>query len=146
MPLVYGKTPEDWRTDFFCEHLMDRDNIPKWEGVRTERFVYARYFEQSPVYEFLHDLQIDPEQLENFADDPSYQDTLIRLRQRTEAFKTQYEDARQAHRYAPETHPHVDDSHDTLRLIRRCPKAPPVGAIVEDAYRLPAHSERAAVN
>ena len=97
MPLVYGKTPEEWRTDFFCEHLMDRDGLPKWEGVRTERFVYARYFGQSPVYEFLHDLQVDPDQLENFADDPSYQDTLIRLRQRTEAFKTQYEAARQAH-------------------------------------------------
>ncbi|TVP81085.1 MAG: DUF4976 domain-containing protein, partial [Puniceicoccaceae bacterium] len=98
LPLVRGEAPQNWRTDFFAEHLMDRDNVPKWEGVRTERFVYARYFGQSPVYEFLHDLHVDPDQLENFADDPNYQDTLSRLRQRTDAFKAEYESAREAHR------------------------------------------------
>ena len=36
-------TVADWRTDFFCEHLMLHEDIPRWEGVRGERYAYARY-------------------------------------------------------------------------------------------------------
>ena len=49
-------TVSPWREEFFCEHLMHHGRIPKWEGVRAQRYVYARYFEQQPVFEFLHDL------------------------------------------------------------------------------------------
>lgn len=67
-PLLSGDPPADWRTDFFCEHLMQiGDKIPKWEGVRSGRYMYARYFEQDPAYEFLHDLQDDPDQTVNLA-------------------------------------------------------------------------------
>ena len=48
-PLMQGKSTPGWRSDFFCEHLMDYADIPKWEGVRGERYVYARYFEQEPA-------------------------------------------------------------------------------------------------
>ena len=34
-----------------------------------------------PPYEFLHDLQRDPDQLKNFAEDPEYAEILLRLRQ-----------------------------------------------------------------
>ncbi len=47
-PLLVGEAPADWRTDFFVEHLFDHPEIPKHEGVRGERFKYARYFEQVP--------------------------------------------------------------------------------------------------
>ncbi|MFC1726300.1 sulfatase, partial [candidate division KSB1 bacterium] len=63
--LLQGKSIPGWRQDFFCEHLMDNPDIPKWEGVRGNRYVYARYFEQEPAYEFLHDLKTDPDQLAN---------------------------------------------------------------------------------
>ncbi len=72
----------DWRRDFLCEHLMDHPKIPKWEGVRGERFVYARYFEQQPAYEFLHDLEADPDQLVNLAGDPAHGETLARMQAR----------------------------------------------------------------
>jgi len=84
VPLVYGSPADDWRTDFFCEHLMDNAKIPKYEGVRGERYVYARYFEQSENGEFLHDLQQDPDQLKNFADDPAYGDVLQKMRRRSD--------------------------------------------------------------
>src|SRR5690606_26501133 len=71
-PLMRGKKIKDWRTDFFCEHLMNHPDLPKWEGVRDQRWVYARYFEQKPVFEFLHDLKTDPDQLKNLAGDPKY--------------------------------------------------------------------------
>jgi arylsulfatase A-like enzyme len=91
LPLLQkGETAADWRTDFFCEHLMEHRDIPKWEGVRGERYVYACYFEQSPAYEFLHDLQSDPDQLRNLASDPECEDVLDRMRARCDALKRRY--------------------------------------------------------
>jgi arylsulfatase A-like enzyme len=77
----------DWRTDFFCEHLMQHRDIPKWEGIRGERYVYARYFEQTPVFEFLHDLKTDPDQLVNLASQPECQDIIVRMRKRCDELK-----------------------------------------------------------
>lgn len=82
MPLVRGEKPADWRTDFFCEHLMDHPRIPKYEGVRGSRYVYARYFEHPDDGEFLHDLEVDPKELENFVADPRYADVLKKMRAR----------------------------------------------------------------
>lgn len=77
---VDGKNPNDWRTEFFCEHLMHvPGKIPKWEGIHTDGFIYARYFEQVPQYEYLHDLTKDPDQLTNFATDPAYAEKLKEL-------------------------------------------------------------------
>ena len=81
-PLVYGRQPQSWRTDFFCEHLFDRHDIPKYEGVRGERYVYARYFENLPEGEFLHDLQTDPLELKNLVGDPKYAVKVRELAQR----------------------------------------------------------------
>jgi arylsulfatase A-like enzyme len=90
VPLVRGEQPRDWRTDFFCEHLMDHKDIPRWEGVRDQRWVYARYFEQKPVFEFLHDLKTDPDQLKNFAGDPQYGQQLEIMRKRCNELRDQY--------------------------------------------------------
>ncbi len=88
MPLARGAKPKDWRTDFFCEHLMHYpQGIPKWEGVRDQRWVYARYFEQKPVYEFLHDLKTDPKQLRNLAKDPKHADQLKKMRKRSQELR-----------------------------------------------------------
>jgi len=91
VPLVEGKEPKDWRTDFFCEHLFEvGTRIPKYEGVRDKRYVYARYFEQEPVYEFLHDLKTDPDQLKNFAKDPEYAEVLKKMRARCDELRDSY--------------------------------------------------------
>ncbi len=88
--LLQGKSMPGWRNDFFCEHLMNNKDIPKWEGVRGERYVYARYFEQKPVYEFLHDLKADQDQLVNLASDPEYKDILAKMSKRCDEFKDEY--------------------------------------------------------
>jgi arylsulfatase A-like enzyme len=95
VPLVESKTPPTWRSDFFCEHLMDHPDIPKWEGVRARRYMYARYFEQEPPYEYLHDLEIDPDQLNNFVDDPKYGKILARMRRRCDNLRDEYVKARE---------------------------------------------------
>jgi arylsulfatase A-like enzyme len=78
-PLVRGTAPADWRTHFFGEHL-DLSPTLTWEGVRGERYVYARYFDQKPAFEFLHDLQQDPDELKNLARDPAHARVLQEMR------------------------------------------------------------------
>ncbi len=78
-PLVENQPIADWRTHFFCEHL-DLAPTLTWEGIRGQRHVYARYFDQRPVFEFLHDLQADPDELRNLATDPAHADTLKAMR------------------------------------------------------------------
>jgi arylsulfatase A-like enzyme len=89
-PFLSGKQPQEWRTDFFCEHLFDHAKIPKWEGVRGQRYVYARYFEHLPAGEFLHDLKTDPRQIKNLVHDPGYAETLARMRRRSDTLRDQY--------------------------------------------------------
>jgi arylsulfatase A-like enzyme len=90
VPFLDGKRRRDWRSDFFCEHRMEHASIPKWEGIRDERYVYARYDGQVPAYEFLHDLKRDPDQLTNLATNPKYAKQLARFRARNEELRTRY--------------------------------------------------------
>lgn len=85
-PLVRGKKPS-WRHDFFCEHLLVDPTIPQWEGVRDERYVYARYFGQKPVYEYLHDLWKDPQEVHNLVSDKNYSGVLGRMKRRLKELK-----------------------------------------------------------
>ncbi len=89
-PIMDGRKPKDWRRDTFCEHLMENDTIPKWEGVRNKRYVYARYFQQKPQYEYLHDMKQDPDQLRNFVNDPEYRKVLKRIRKRCNTLRDEY--------------------------------------------------------
>ena len=82
-PIVDGDAPKDWPRETFHEHFAVRNRIPAWEGVRTERYKYARYFDHD--YEFLHDLRDDPDELLNLAGVPSHAETLQALRERTAA-------------------------------------------------------------
>ncbi len=89
VPWLQGSEVADWREDFFCEHLMEAGtNIPKWEGVRGRRYVYARYFQND--YEFLHDLETDPDQLENLAADPKHATSLQKMRNRCDQLRDSY--------------------------------------------------------
>jgi arylsulfatase A-like enzyme len=85
-PLVRGNKPF-WRHDFFCEHLLVDPTIPQWEGVRDERYVYARYFGQKPAYEYLHDLRKDPKEILNLSTDKNYAGVLVRMKRRLKELK-----------------------------------------------------------
>lgn len=88
--ILNGTPPADWRSDFFVEHLFDHPQIPKHEGVRGERYKYARYFEQTPVYEELYDLWEDPMETVNLATNTAYTALLTELRARTDTLQTAY--------------------------------------------------------
>ena len=83
--LLAGDAPQAWRTETFHEHHQHRDIIPKWSGIRGDRYVYACYDLQNPPYEFFHDLKRDPDQLVNFATDPEYASLLKQFREKNEA-------------------------------------------------------------
>jgi len=80
-PLVEAEKPADWRAESFHEHFAVRNRIPAWEGIRTEQYKYARYFDHD--FEFLHDLKNDPDELKNLATDPAHIETLKAMRERT---------------------------------------------------------------
>ncbi|MEX0755168.1 MAG: sulfatase [Actinomycetota bacterium] len=76
LPLLRGEAPA-WRERFVVEHLGPeiglRPRVPTYCGVHGERWVYVRYVTGE---EELYDLQLDPFQLENLADDPAYVEQL----------------------------------------------------------------------
>ncbi len=83
-PLLTGRA-STWRTDFFYEHHFGyKGQIPRCEGLRTDRWKYVTYFEVPGPAEQLYDLQADPREEKNLASDPSAAETLasIRLRYR----------------------------------------------------------------
>jgi arylsulfatase A-like enzyme len=89
-PLLAGKTPPDWRKDFFYEHLFVHPRIPKSEGVRTERWTYVRWFDQKPVVEELYDHQKDFDQVNNLVKSPEHAELLEALRRRTTELRDLY--------------------------------------------------------
>lgn len=109
-PLLHGETPK-WRTEFFTEQLMDIQNYPRSESIRTQHWKYIRYFARTedpqqagrkfrstlddytacltstlngeqPVYEELFCLKDDPGETTNLAGDGAHADRLRALRER----------------------------------------------------------------
>lgn len=81
-PVVKGAKPADWRTETFHEHFAVRNRIPAFEGIRDGNLKYVRYFDHDN-YEFLHDLESDPDELVNLVGNPKYAEQLQALRDRT---------------------------------------------------------------
>ncbi len=76
LPLLRGEKPS-WREEFYYEHLFEHPKIPKTQGVRTTRYKYFRYL-VDPPYEELYDLQKDPHEATNLAQDPAYREVVGR--------------------------------------------------------------------
>jgi arylsulfatase A-like enzyme len=88
LPLIYDEI-ETWRESFLIEHRMEHDKIPKYVGIHEKRYVYAKYYEQSPPYEYLHDLENDPDQLKNLINDPNYIEVLQNMRSKSESLENE---------------------------------------------------------
>jgi len=88
LAILDNKNSPSWRNSFFCEHRIEHEKIPKFVGVRGQRYVYANYYDQDPPYEYLHDLQNDPDQLKNLVNNPGYQDILNKMRVKCDSLET----------------------------------------------------------
>ncbi|WP_404305500.1 sulfatase family protein [Neorhodopirellula lusitana] len=89
VPLVQGETVDDWREDFFCEHLFRLYN--NWHGVRGKRYKYAVYYDDG--YECLFDLERDPTELVNLADNPEYASVRAEMAKRLDNYLDDYPQA-----------------------------------------------------
>lgn len=86
-PLINNTIEDEWRNNFMIEHQMNHSEIPKYVGLRNKQYVYAIYYEQNPPYEYLHDLEKDPDQLKNLIDNTDYKGVLDDLRSQTSHLK-----------------------------------------------------------
>lgn len=87
LPILNNEEVETWRDSFLIEHRMEHDKLPKYVGIHEQRYVYVNYYEQNPPYEYLHDLQKDPLQLENFKNNPKYVKVLQNMRGKCESLE-----------------------------------------------------------
>jgi arylsulfatase A-like enzyme len=87
LPLLKGKTPGDWRHEFYYEHHAVPDRIPPCEAVRTERWKYIRWTTLTPPVEELYDLRADSGEERNLIAAPEHIATLSDLRQRWEQYR-----------------------------------------------------------
>jgi arylsulfatase A-like enzyme len=67
---------------------MNIGSIPKWYGVRGQRYTYANYYEENT--ELLYDLKNDQTQLTDLAGDPKYKDILEKMRNRSQEYVKMY--------------------------------------------------------
>ena len=81
--IIEKGSQRNWREDTFHEHFAVRRRIPAFEGIRNDRYKYVRYIDEGNR-EFLHDLEKDPDELVNLADDPEYATVLRTMRSRTD--------------------------------------------------------------
>lgn len=90
-PILKGQQPDDWRNEFFFEHMYQpkRVSIPPTAGLRTESWKYVNFYKND--YQQLYDLRKDPEEEHNLAYKPAYQAKLQALKARTAQYIRQYE-------------------------------------------------------
>ncbi len=101
IPVIEDGPDASWRNDFFVEHLMDHKQIVKHEGVRGDRYKYARYFELDPVYEELYDFVNDPLEQENLVGNAAFDEVLDQMRKRTDEMRDAYGGPYQPHTEPP---------------------------------------------
>lgn len=88
--LTPGRAPEAWREDFYYEHEISLFGLPNWIGVRGERYKFAEYRDADGTYPFLHDLQEDPDELVNLAEDSDYDTMVDTMRAQAVAYNDRY--------------------------------------------------------
>lgn len=71
------------RDEFFCEHRMRNPRIPRWEGLRTRDWKYARYLDVEGTPEHLYDLRADPLEQHDLAGEPEHRERLLAMRAET---------------------------------------------------------------
>jgi arylsulfatase A-like enzyme len=81
------------REDFYCEHRMRHPRIPRWEGLRSGEWKYARYLDVPGAPEHLYQLSEDPLEQRDLSGDPEFRARLESMRRETARRSAAYRDA-----------------------------------------------------
>ncbi|WKN41179.1 family 78 glycoside hydrolase catalytic domain [Tunicatimonas pelagia] len=92
LPIVSGETTGLARDTALIEHLWEFEYIPPSEGVRTKQWKYFRYVNDKSSEELYH-LTDDPQETNNLAKDPNYQDVLADLSSATDRLIREHSDS-----------------------------------------------------
>lgn len=92
VPLLKGETPKDWRTSMYYRyyHYPQHHKVQPHYGVRTERYKLI-FFNKIDQWE-LFDLEKDPHELKNVYADPTYAETLKKLKEELFRLKKELKD------------------------------------------------------
>jgi arylsulfatase A-like enzyme len=74
MPLLQGKTPDDWRKSFYYHYYEHpgTHNVARQYGVVTDRYKLVHFYEPEFNYWEMFDLQKDPHELESVYNESQY--------------------------------------------------------------------------
>ncbi|TWT84743.1 Choline-sulfatase [Planctomycetes bacterium CA13] len=91
VPLFEGETPKDWRDSIYYHYYMDGAyNLPRFEGVRTERYKLINYYFPEQDWE-LFDLEKDPHELRSVHANPDYAKIRDAMKRNLERLRKQYD-------------------------------------------------------
>ncbi|MGD8777365.1 MAG: sulfatase [Ignavibacteria bacterium] len=71
---------DEWRKEFFYEHTVEIPTIPKSEGIVSPPYKYMVFTESEPKYEWLFNIEDDPDERNNLALDTKYDSILNKYR------------------------------------------------------------------
>lgn len=87
VPLMQTPAAPPLRSAFFYEHLFDHPRIPQSEGVVSLDKKYLIYLNTEPTYEELYDLDSDPDEVNNLAQEAAHKPLLDSMRQAFQQLK-----------------------------------------------------------
>jgi N-acetylglucosamine-6-sulfatase len=91
LPLFAGNTPDYWRKSIYYHYYMDGAyNLPRFEGVRTERHKLINYYFPDQAWE-LFDLEKDPQELRSVFSEPMYAPIRQELERELARLRRQYD-------------------------------------------------------
>jgi len=97
VPLLKSEQPADWRDAVYYHYQMDDGSkrashrVAKHYGVRTDQYKLIYFYE----YNFweLYDLDKDPDEMKNLADNPEYQTIVKSLKTKLTDLRTKFKEA-----------------------------------------------------
>jgi arylsulfatase A-like enzyme len=91
VPILRGKTPDDWRRSFYYEYYEypAPHRVQRHDGVCTDRFKLMHFYD---INEWeLYDLKNDPQELHSVYSDPDYAEVAQSLKTELAMLRKQYE-------------------------------------------------------
>lgn len=89
LPLLTNEADADWRDAIYYHYYEEGEhNVPRHEGVRTERFKLIHYYGSSDweLFDLLH----DPREMKSVYDTPAYTEVLAVMQEQLKALRVQY--------------------------------------------------------